>query len=107
MGNEVDPFFTSHTFDINRDKITWIETDPNQKMDIVITLTKIGEKLTRVTYNAFIKANFFRKLMYKWREEKPLAGWISSNLENLNALCIKMQEEGQQHEERIMLEPAK
>ena len=106
MGNEIDPFFTSHTFDINRDKITWIETDPNQKMDIVITLVKIGNKLTRVTYNAFIKAHFFRKFMYKWKESKPLASWISGNLENLNQMCKELQEDGNQHEEGIMLEPS-
>ncbi len=106
MGNEVDPFFTSHTFDISRDKITWMDSDPNQKMDLVITLVKIGNKLTRVTYNAFIKAHFFRKFMFKWKESKPLANWLSGNLNNLNQICKEVQEDGKDHEERIMLEPA-
>jgi len=106
MGAEVDPFFTSHTFDISQSKITWIDTNPDARMDLVITLIKIGNKLTRVTYNAFIKAHFFRKFMFKWKESKPLESWISGNLDNLDQLCKEMQKDGKQHEERIMLNPA-
>ena len=46
-GDESDPFITSHSFKISKDLITWTDTNHTGKSNMVITLRRIGNRLTR------------------------------------------------------------
>jgi len=42
-----------------------------------------------INWTVYVKAHFFKKLMFKRKESKPLDHWISGNLDNLNQMCMK------------------
>ncbi len=100
-GTDKDPFIISHKFNINRDVITWIETDKAAKWDIVIKLERISDGLTRIYYTFFIKPNFFYRLMFNLRAKKMLTGWLTGNFQNLDICCRELVSEGRTHSSHI------
>lgn len=102
--NDKNPFFISHSFDVDPDKITWIETEPRFKMNQIFTLQRIGPELTRVSQTTFIKANAFMKMIFDLFMKKKRVKEGRESMDRLSAICVELHGSGSQHANRIMLE---
>jgi len=105
--DENDPFFTSHGFKINRDLITWIDTNHTWKFDLVFTIRRIGNSLTRVNLAVFQRQNPIRKIRFNLFKKKGFVQFYSGSLKKLNEYCQDLEKEGREHSSGILLEPAK
>ncbi len=105
-GDENDPFLTSHSFKITRDLITWIDTNHTWKSNLVITLQRIGNRLTRMNLAVLQRQNPIKKLFYSLFKKKGFVQFYSGSLEKLNEYCQDLEREGRGHSAGILLEPA-
>lgn len=106
-GDESDPFLTSRNFKISKDHITWIDTNHVEKSDVVITLQRIGNRLTRINLTIMKKQNIIKKILYNLFKKKGFAQFLSGSLEKLNDYCQSLEKEGKKHSSGILLEPHK
>ena len=106
-GDENDPFFTSHSFKVNRDLITWIDTNHTWKFDLVFTIRRIGNSLTRINLSVFQRQNLIRKIRFNLFKKKGFVQFYSGSLKKLNEYCQDLEKEGREHSSGILLEPAK
>jgi len=105
-GDENDPFFTSHSFKVNRDLITWIDTNHTWKFDLVFTIRRIGNSLTRINLSVFQRQNLIRKIRFNLFKKKGFVQFYSGSLKKLNEYCQNLEKDGQGHSSGILLEPA-
>jgi len=105
-GDENDPFFTSRGFKITKDLITWIDTNHTGKFDLVITLQRIGNRLTRINLTVMHKQNLIKKVLYNLFKRKGFVQFFSGSLEKLSKYCQELEREGRGHSSGILLEPA-
>jgi len=106
-GDENDPSFTSHGFKVNRDLITWIDTNHTWKFDLVFTIRRIGNSLTRINLSVFQRQNLIRKIRFNLFKKKGFVQFYSGSLKKLNEYCQDLEKEGREHSSGILLEPAK
>ncbi len=105
-GDENDPFLTSHSFEITKDLITWVDTNHTGKSDLVITLQRIGNSLTRINLTVMQKQNLVKKILYDLFQKKGFVQFYGGSLEKLNKYCTGLEKKGQKHSSGILLEPA-
>ena len=105
-GDENDPFLTSHSFKITKDLITWTDTNHTGKSDLVITLRRIGNRITRVNLTVLQKQNPIQKILYNLFKKKGFIQFYGGSLEKLNKYCQQMEKEERKHSSSILLEPA-
>lgn len=105
-GDDNDPFLTSHDFNITKDFITWIDTNHTGKSDLIITLKRIGNNLTRINLTAMQKQNLIKKMMYTLFYKKGFVQFYSGSLDKLNQYCQSLRASGKRHSSGILLEPA-
>ena len=105
-GDDSDPFLTSHSFKITKDLITWVDTNHAGKSDLVITLTRIGNRITRINLTVFQKLNPIKKILFNLFKKKEFAQFYGGSLEKLNDYCQNLEKEGLAHSSSILLEPA-
>jgi hypothetical protein len=105
-GDENDPFFTSHSFKITRDLITWTDTNHTWKSNLVITLRRIGNRLTRINLTVLQRQNPIKKILYNLFKKKGFVQFYSGSLKKLNEYCLDLEKDGQGHSSGILLEPA-
>ncbi len=104
--DETDPFITSHSFKISKDHITWVDTNHTGGTNLVITLRRIGNRLTRVHFNVFLKLNPIQKIIFNLFKKKDLTAFFGGSLKRLNEYCTTLDKEGIGHSSGILLEPA-
>lgn len=102
-GAESDPYFINHNFDIKKDVITFVETEPKYKLNIFYTLRRIGKGLTRLERVHYSKNGIFKKLMYFLRTGKKNANWVNGALDNLKEYCEDLVQNGKTHQSEIVL----
>ena len=105
-GDENDPFLTSHSFNINRDLITWIDTNHAGKSDLIITLQRIGNHLTRINFTVMQKQNAIKKLLFVLFQKKNFVQFYGGSLEKLSKYCQDLKKEGKTHSSGILIEPS-
>ncbi|WP_298237719.1 DUF2652 domain-containing protein [uncultured Algibacter sp.] len=105
-GDENDPFLTSHNFDITKDFITWIDTNHTGQSDLIITLQRIGNNLTRINLTAMQKQNLIKKMIYNLFYKKGFVQFYSGSLDKLDQYCQSLRASGKKHSSGILLEPA-
>jgi hypothetical protein len=105
-GDENDPFFTSHSFKISRDLITWTDTNHTWNFNLVITLRRIGNRITRINLTVLQRQNPIKKIYYNLFKKKGFVQFFNSSLKNLNEYCQDLESEGRGHSSGILLEPA-
>ncbi len=104
--DESDPFLTSHSFDINKDLITWTDTNHTAKFNLVITLQRIGNQLTRTNLTVIKKQNPIQKILYRFFKKKVHLGFFNGSLEKLNNYCLEIGKDDSLYSPGILLEPA-
>ncbi len=104
-GDESDPFLTSRGFNITKDLITWIDTNHTGKFDLVITLQRIGNRLTRINLTVMQRQNIIKKLLYNLFKKKGFVQFYNGSLNKLNEYCLGLEKEGRKHSSGILLEP--
>ena len=105
-GDENDPFFISHSFKINKDLITWTDTNHVGKFNMITTLLRIGSHITRVNLTVLQRQNPIKKIFYNLFKKKGLVQFFSGSLKKLNEYCQNLEREGRGHSSGILLEPA-
>lgn len=105
-GDENDPFLTSHSFKITRDLITWIDINHTWQSNLVITLQRIGNRLTRINLTVLQRQNSIKKIFYNFFKKKGFVQFYSGSLKKLNEYCQDLEREEQGHSSGILLEPA-
>ncbi|WP_242155908.1 DUF2652 domain-containing protein [Aestuariivivens sediminis] len=105
--DESDPFFTSHSFNITKDFITWIDTNHTDNANMVVTLRRIGNRLTRTNLTILKKLNPIKKLLFNVFMKKGFVQFYNTSLVKLDNYCQDLQKKGQQHSSGILLEPDK
>ncbi len=105
-GDENDPFITSHNFKISRDLITWTDTNHTGNSNLVITLRRIGNSLTRINLTVLQRQTPFYKIYYNLFKKKGFVQFYGGSLEKLKEYCQTLEKEGRGHSSGILLEPA-
>ncbi len=105
-GDENDPFLTSRSFEISKDLITWTDTNHAAKSDLLITLRRIGNLLTRVNLTVLQKQNPIKKIFYSLFKKKGFVQFYDGSLKKLNEYCQNLEKKGRKHSSGILLEPA-
>ena len=105
-GDDSDPFITSHNFKITKDLITWIDTNHTWKSDLIITLQRIGNKMTRINMVVMQRQNLIQRMIYNTFKKKGIAQFFEGSLIKLNTYCKELQSEGRDHTSRLLLEPS-
>jgi len=105
-GDENDPFLTSHSFKITKDLITWIDTNQAEKSNLVITLQRIGNSVTKINLTVLQSQNPIQKIIYNLFKKKGVIQFFSGSLIKLNEYCQGLEKDGREHSPGILLEPA-
>lgn len=105
-GDDSDPYFTSHGFEISKDQIIWTDTNHTWNFDLVMTLRRIENEKTQFNISIFQKQNLIQKILFKYSKKKKLAGFYSGSLQKLNEYYQGLKAKGEGHSVRILLEPA-
>jgi hypothetical protein len=105
-GDENDPFITSHSFKITRDLITWTDTNHTGKSNMVVTLRRIGNRLTRTNLTVLQRQNPIKKILYNLFKKKGFVEFYGGSLKKLTEYCQDLEREGRRHSSGILLEPA-
>ncbi|UKM65937.1 DUF2652 domain-containing protein [Flavobacteriaceae bacterium GSB9] len=104
-GDEKDPFFTSHSFKITKDFITWIDTNHTFNADMVVSLKRLGKDETKTHITVLKKLNPIKKLLYNLFMKKSFTQFYIASLNKLNTYCIDLKKRGEKHPAGILLEP--
>ncbi|GAA3579313.1 DUF2652 domain-containing protein [Snuella lapsa] len=104
--DENDPFFTSHSFEISKDLIIWIDTNHTHEANMVVTLRRIGNRLTRTNLTVLKKINPLKKILFNLFMKKGFVQFYDTSLKKLNVYCQDLQKKGLKHSSGILLEPA-
>lgn len=104
--DENDPFITSHSFEISKDLITWIDTNHIGQSNLVITLQRIGNRLTRTNLTVLQKQNSIQKIIYNLFKKKGFIQFYGGSLKKLSEYCQDLEQKGLKHSSGILLEPA-
>jgi len=104
-GDENDPFLTSHSFKIAKDVITWTDTNHAEKSNLVITLRRIGNSITRMYITVLQRQNPIQKILYNLIKKKGVVQFFSGSLIKLNEYCQDLEKNGRGHSTSILLEP--
>lgn len=101
--DESDPFFVSHGYSFDKNKITFAESSHKNKITSVYTLTPIEQNKTRIDLATFTKPNFFKEFLFNILLKKKIVKTSVQTLANLNAYCKKLVAENRQHPNQIVL----
>ena len=100
--NDKDPFFHTHDFKFDRNKITFLESDEVNNISTVWVLTR-QEDHTLIEFNNYMKPNFIKKLLFRIFLKKKLIATMERTMENLNNYCKTLVSEGRRHTNEIIL----
>jgi uncharacterized protein DUF2652 len=103
--DDEDPFLVSHSFNINKDFITWTESDPIHKVNGIISLKRINDTKTRIRQIIHINPNFIQRILSPFikpafRKRMALAQ------KNLKSYCERLFQEGKTHSSQVLILPS-
>lgn len=101
--DESDPFFVMHDFKIEKELITFVETNSKDKYSGVYFLRRLGKGLTKVEINYFWKAQVLKNLLFNFFMKKKFLKIIDLSFTNLDAYCKKLVAESRHHTSHIEL----
>lgn len=102
-GDNSDPFFIDHNFDIRKDLITFYETEPTLKLNIFYTLRRISDGLTRITRVQYSKNGIINKIRYYFKGKKATVAWVNGAMDNLKEYCENLIQSDKKHPVEIVL----
>ena len=102
-GDESDPFFVGHSFNIRRDLITFVESEHKMKLNVFYTLRRIGNGLTRLERVDCFKNGILNRLIYLIRKRKGHTAWINASMENFKNYCEQLVQERTTHSTKVVL----
>lgn len=103
-GDNSNPFFISHNFNVGPDYITFTDTDQKDGFCIVFTLRRIGDHITRLEWHDFMKSSFLKELLFKLLMKKKMEKAKLISCSNLNNLCKDLFLQGKNHSSQVVLE---
>lgn len=102
-GTSKDPFSVSHSFNINKDFITWTESDPGNKSNSIMSLKRLGDDKTQFTQIIQLNSNLFIRIISVFI--KPgFRRRMEASLKNLNAYCEGLFRDGKSHRSQVLIE---
>jgi len=102
-GNEKDPFFISHDFNVSKDYVVFSETEKSRGVTVVYALQKIDSYTTDLTVQTYLEANFIKKLVFKLIFKNKIASDAEKSLVNLNQYCRTLMKNNSLPESQIVL----
>ena len=105
-GDENDPFFTSHTFNITKDFITWIDTNHTQKANMVVTLKRLENRRTDMNITLMQKQNVIKNSIFNLFMKKRFIKFYELSFQKLDTYCTDLENKGSTHVAGILLAPA-
>ena len=102
-GAENDPFFYSHSFESMENLITFVETEPHAKLEIVYRLHRIGKKLTRIDRSDFIPKGLLGEWKYQVFMKRKMLGWVGGALVKFKEYVEDLDQSSQAHTAQIIL----
>lgn len=104
--NKRDPVFVSHSFELDSDKVTFVESDHREGLSMVYSLQRESHELTKVELHILMKSHWLKLLVINLFLRKKLHRMNKENLANLNTYCKKLIDQEREHPRRIMLPEA-
>jgi hypothetical protein len=98
-----DPFFVSHSYLFDNNKVTFSESSHKNKITSVYTLSAVKDGFTKVELATFTKPNFFKVMLFNLLLKKKIVKSSVQTLANLNDYCKKLVVENRQHPNEIVL----
>lgn len=98
------PISVSHDTKINKDIITFTETDTKRTHCTVYTLRRVDEHHTSVSCTGFIKQHYLQNMLFRLFQRRSYIKSFEKNWSNLNGYCKALLAEGKAHHYRIVLE---
>jgi len=86
-GDESDPDFIDHNFNVKKNVITFVETEPHLKLNVFYTLKRISKGLTRVERVHYSKNGILNKIKYLVKGKKASEAWVNQSLDNFKEYC--------------------
>ncbi len=105
-GTSKDPFSVSHSFNINKDFITWTESDAGNKANSIMSLKRIADDKTQFTQIIQLHPSLIFRLIIPFIKPK-FRKKIADSHQNLNAYCEGLFREGKNHRSQVLIEAAK
>ncbi len=102
-GDDSDPYFIDHKFDMRKDVITFYETEPTLKLNIFYTLRRISDGLTRVTRVQYSKNGLINKIRYYFKGKKATVAWVNGALDNFKEYCENLAQSDKKHPVEIVI----
>jgi len=101
--NERDPFFVSHSFELDPDKVTFVESDRREGLSMVYVLQRVSRELTRVELHILMKPHWLKVLVIDLFFKKKLYRINEQSIANFSAYCKKLVDQQSEHPRRIVL----
>ena len=98
------PVVVTHNTQINKDLITFTETDTKQSFCAVYTLKKIDSQHTHISCTCFMKKNIIMNLIFRLFMKRKYYNSYEQTWVNLNDYCKALQAEGKTHHYQIVLD---
>ena len=100
-----DPFFRSHSFEVERNEVTWVESSENVGTNQITKIARVSPTTTRLTQTAFFKAGHIKMLVINLFFKKKILKQAREGLNGLKEYCETLAKEGKWHDSRVILYP--
>lgn len=101
--SERDPFFVSHSFELDPDKVTFVESDQREGLSMVYVLQRVSLELTRLELHILMKPHWLKLLVIDLFFKKKLYRINKESIANFSAYCKKLIDQERKHPRQIVL----
>ncbi len=98
------PISVSHDTKVNKDIITFTETDIKRTHCTVYTLHRVDEQRTSVSCTGFMKQHYLQNMLFRLFQKRSHIKSFEKTWSNLNGYCKALLIEGKAHHYRIVLD---
>ena len=102
-GDASDPFLISHSFQIEKHKISFVESENRMKLNVFYTIRRIGNELTYLERVDCFEQGILNRLIYRIKRKRRYTAWVSALMDNLKDYCESLILEGNTHPSEIVL----
>jgi hypothetical protein len=102
-GNDKDPFLVSHSFNIEKDFITWTESDQSNEANVIYSLKRIDDSKTLSSQLIQKHTSILERFILPFVIQSFRKKLIISQ-QNLKGLCEDMFQEGRDHSSQVLIQ---
>lgn len=96
------PVVVTHDFDLQKNIISFSETNLEKTFGMVYTLWREGENLTRMSADGYMKKNVLKRLFFHLFLKKKFQRVYAQTWQNLQQYCQGLLNEGKKHHNLIL-----